>query len=94
MDNVPAPILREAFELAAPQEDSRSVGRAQLNDLKRAIVIVTNATLGDYGATTESARTQLAGQLIDFFGQRDFEGLMRTLRSDASIETGVTVVAN
>ena len=94
VDNVPAPILREAFELAAPQEDSRSVGRAQLNDGKRAIVIVTNATLGDYGATTESARTQLAGQLIDFFGQRDFEGLMRTLRSDASIETGVTVVAN
>ena len=93
-DDVPKPILREAFELAVPREDSRSVGRARLSDGKRAIVVVTNVTLGDFGATTESERTQLARQLIDFFGQRDFEGLMRTLRSDAAIETGMTVVAN
>ena len=93
-DDVPKPILREAFELAVPHEDSRSVGRARLSDGKRAVVVVTNVTLGDFGATTESERTQLARQLIDFFGQRDFEGLMRTLRSGAAIETGMTVVAN
>ena len=44
--------------------------------------------------TTEFERLQLTDQLTDFFGQRDFEGLMQTLRSDASIETGLTVTAN
>ena len=94
VDNVPTPILRQAFELAVPGERSRSVGETQLEDGKRAIVLVTNANLGDFGATTEFERLQLTDQLTDFFGQRDFEGLIQTLRSDASIETGVTVTAN
>ncbi len=94
VDNVPTPILQQAFELAAPGERSRSVGETQLEDGNRAIVLVTNANLGDFGATTEFERLQLSDQLTDFFGQRDFEGLMQTLRSDASIETGVTVAAN
>ena len=94
VDNVPTPILQQAFELAVPGERSRSVGETQLEDGKRAIVLVTNANLGDFGATTEFERLQLTDQLTDFFGQRDFEGLIRTLRSDASIETGVTVTAN
>ena len=93
-DSVPTPILQRAFELAAPGERSRSVGETQLEDGKRAIVLVTNANLGDFGATTEFERLQLADQLTDFFGQRDFEGLIQTLRSDASIETGMTVTAN
>ena len=93
-DSVPTPILQRAFELAAPDERSRSVGETQLEDGKRAIVLVTNANLGDFGATTEFERLQLADQLTDFFGQRDFEGLIQTLRSDASIETGMTVTAN
>ena len=93
-DNVPTPILRQAFELAVPGERSRSVGETQLEDGKRAIVLVTNANLGDFGATTEFERLQLTDQLTDFFGQRDFEGLIQTLRSDASIETGVTFSAN
>ena len=94
VDNVPTPILKQAFELAVPGERSRSVGETQLEDGKRAIVLVTNANLGDFGATTEFERLQLTDQLTDFFGQRDFEGLIQTLRSDASIETGVTVTAN
>ncbi len=94
VDNVPTPILQRAFELAVPGERSRSVGETQLEDGKRAIVLVTNANLGDFGATTEFERLQLTDQLTDFFGQRDFEGLIQTLRSDASIETGVTVTAN
>ncbi|MCH2333745.1 MAG: SurA N-terminal domain-containing protein [Pseudomonadales bacterium] len=94
VDNVPTPILQQAFELAVPGERSRSVGETQLEDGKRAIVLVTNANLGDFGATTEFERLQLTDQLTDFFGQRDFEGLIQTLRSDASIETGVTVTAN
>ena len=93
-DSVPTPILQRAFELAAPGERSRSVGETQLEDGKRAIVLVTNASLGDFGATTEFERLQLTDQLTDFFGQRDFEGLIQTLRSDASIETGMTVTAN
>ena len=94
VDSVPTPILQRAFELAVPGERSRSVGETQLEDGNRAIVLVTNANLGDFGATTEFERLQLSDQLTDFFGQRDFEGLMQTLRSDASIETGVTVAAN
>ena len=94
VDSVPTPILQQAFELAVPGERSRSVGETQLEDGKRAIVLVTNANLGDFGATTEFERLQLTDQLTDFFGQRDFEGLIQTLRSDASIETGVTVTAN
>ena len=94
VDNVPTPILQQAFELPVPGERSRSVGETQLEDGKRAIVLVTNANLGDFGATTEFERLQLTDQLTDFFGQRDFEGLIQTLRSDASIETGVTVTAN
>jgi len=94
LDTVPGPILRRAFELAAPAERSRSVGEARLEDGKRAIVLVTNASLADFGATTEVERLQLADQLTDYFGQRDFQGLMRTLRSDASVETGITVVSN
>ena len=93
-DSVPTPILQRAFELAAPGERSRSVGETQLEDGKRAIVLVTNASLGDFGATTEFERLQLTDQLTDFFGQRDFEGLIQTLRSDASIDTGMTVTAN
>ena len=93
-DSVPTPILQRAFELAAPGERSRSVGETQLEDGKRAIVLVTNANLGDFGATTEFDRLQLTDQLTEFFGQRDFEGLIQTLRSDASIETGMTVTAN
>ncbi|MEE3133579.1 MAG: SurA N-terminal domain-containing protein [Pseudomonadota bacterium] len=94
VDNVPTPILQRAFELAVPGGRSRSVGETRLEDGNRAIVLVTNANLGDFGATTEFERLQLSDQLTDFFGQRDFEGLMQTLRSDASIETGVTVAAN
>ncbi len=94
VDNVPTPILQQAFELAVRGERSRSIGETQLEDGNRAIVLVTNANLGDFGATTEFERLQLTDQLTDFFGQRDFEGLMQTLRSDASIETGLTVTAN
>jgi len=94
VDNVPTPILQQAFELALPGDRSRSIGETQLEDGNRAIVLVTNANLGDFGATTEFERLQLTDQLTDFFGQRDFEGLIQTLRSDASIETGLTVTAN
>ena len=94
VDNVPTPILQQAFELAVRGERSRSIGETQLEDGNRAIVLVTNANLGDFGATTEFERLQLTDQLTDFFGQRDFEGLMQTLRSDASIETGLTITAN
>ena len=94
VDNVPTPILQQAFELAVPGDRSRSIGETQLEDGNRAIVLVTNANLGDFGATTEFERVQLTDQLTDFFGQRDFEGLMQTLRSDASIETGLTITAN
>ncbi|MEC8868789.1 MAG: SurA N-terminal domain-containing protein [Pseudomonadota bacterium] len=94
LDTVPGAILQRAFEITAPAERSRSVGEVQLEDGKHAIVLVTNANLGDFGATTEVQRLQLTDQLTDYFGQRDFEGLMQTLRSDASIETGVTVIPN
>ena len=94
VEGVPAPILQQAFELAVPGKRSRSVGQAQLENGERAVVLLTNVSLGEFGATTEGERVRLTDQLTDYFGQRDFEGLMQTLRADASIETKVAVTVN
>lgn len=83
--SVPAEILATAFEMAAPEPGQPQSDIAALVNGSRALVRLSNVTLGDYSAMSEADRTALSRSLRQLVANQDLTALVRTLRADASI---------
>ena len=84
---VPTEILTVSFEMAAPPDGERASDIASLANGSRALVLLSNVSLGDYGAMTDTDRTALARSLAQLTTNQDIAALVRTLRADASISS-------
>lgn len=83
--SVPAEIRATAFEMVAPEQGERASDVAALGDGSRALVVLSNVVLRDYGAMSEADRNTLARSLEQFVASQGLAALTRTLRADASI---------
>ncbi|MCY3623506.1 MAG: SurA N-terminal domain-containing protein [Gammaproteobacteria bacterium] len=83
--SVPAEIRATAFEMVAPEKGQRASDVAALGDGSRALVVLSNVVLRDYGAMSEADRNALARSLEQLVASQGLEALVRTLRGDASI---------
>lgn len=83
--SVPAEIRATAFEMAAPAQGERASDVAALGDGSRALVVLSNVVLRDYGAMSEADRNTLARSLEQLAAGQNLDALIRTLRADASI---------
>ena len=79
-------ILRAAFEMTAPAPGDREAEVATLADGSRALVLLSNVSLGDYAAVTEADRATLATSLGQLNAERDYAALLMSLRLDAAID--------
>ena len=84
---VPTEILTVSFEMAAPPDGERASDIASLANGSRALVLLSNVSLGDYGAMTDTDRTALARSLAQLTTNQDIAAVVRTLRADASISS-------
>jgi len=84
---VPGPIADRAFKMRTPPAGEREADIAVLADGSRALVLLSNVALADYGAMSETEIAQLAEAFEAASGQRDFAAALSTLRAEASIET-------
>ena len=83
--SVPAEIRAAAFDMAAPPQGERVSDVAALADGSRALVVLSNVVLRDYGAMSEADRRILAQELDRLAAGQNLDALVRTLRADASI---------
>ena len=83
--SVPAEIRATAFEMVAPEKGERASDVAALGDGSRALVVLSNVVLRDYGAMSDADRNTLARSLEQFVASQGLAALTRTLRADASI---------
>lgn len=83
--SVPAEIRATAFEMVAPEQGERASDVAALGNGSRALVVLSNVVLRDYGAMSEADRNTLARSLEQFVASQGLAALTRTLRADASI---------
>ena len=83
---VPTEILGKTFEMAAPVDGNREAEVATLADGSRALVLLSNVTLGDYSTIPETDRATLTTSLGQLNSERDFAALLRSLRATASVE--------
>lgn len=83
--DVDAAIIEVAFKMPAPAPEQRETDVATLANGSRAVVVLSNVVLGDYGAVAEADRTTLEEALQRLDGERDFRAMLATLRADASI---------
>ena len=79
-------ILRTAFEMTAPAPGDREAEVATLADGSRALVLLSNVSLGDFAAVTEADRATLATSLGQLNAERDYAALLQSLRLDAAID--------
>lgn len=84
---VPQPIVRTAFKMAAPAPDERSTDVAVFDDGSRAVVVLSAVNLADFDALTEADRNAVGQSLQSAAASRDRAALLATLRSDASVST-------
>ena len=84
---VPGEILTVGFEMAAPPDGERASDIASLANGSRALVLLSDVSLGDYGAMTEADRTVLARSLEQLNANQDIAAVVRTLRTGASISS-------
>ncbi|MDE0039699.1 MAG: SurA N-terminal domain-containing protein [Gammaproteobacteria bacterium] len=83
--SVPAEIRATAFEMVAPPKGERVSDVSALGDGSRALVVLSNVVLRDYGAMSEADRSALARWVEQLVAGQNLEALIRTLRADASI---------
>ncbi|MYD97365.1 MAG: hypothetical protein F4X98_08255 [Gammaproteobacteria bacterium] len=83
--DVPQAILTLAFEMTAPSPGERQSDIAILADGSRALVLLSGVTLGDYGALTEDERNFMAQSLEQLRASQDLGAVVRSLRTEASI---------
>ena len=82
---VPSGIVNTAFEIAAPPAGERGTDVATLSDGSRALVVLSNVTLADYAAVSDSDRAALAEFVQGAVAERDYLALLESLRADASV---------
>lgn len=82
---VPLAIAELAFELPAPVAGERETDVATLADGSRAVVVLSDVALADYGTLSEAQRAATEEALQRLNGERDFGSLLATLRATASI---------
>lgn len=84
--DLPPAIVELAFGMPAPPAGDRETDVAVLANGSRAVVVLSNVVLGDYGAVAEADRDATAEALQRLNGERDYSGLLATLRATASID--------
>ena len=84
-DDVPAGIIKAAFEMSAPPAGEREIDVAALANGSRAVVVLSNVTLADYAAVSDSDRTAMAEAVKREVAERDPLALLATLRANASV---------
>lgn len=85
--DVPGPIADAAFNMRAPPPGEREADIALLEDGSRALVLLSNVALADYGAMSETELADLTQVLESVNARRDFAAVLATVRGEASIET-------
>ena len=85
--DVPGPIAEAAFKMRTPPSGEREAEVAVLEDGSRALVLLSNVALADYGAMSEAELENLASVFETASAQRDFAAVLATVRGEASIET-------
>jgi len=83
--DVPEAILALAFEMNAPAPGDRGSEVATLVDGSRALVLLSNVSLGDYEALTDDERGRIEQSLKQLTANQDLSSLVRTLRAEASV---------
>lgn len=83
-DVAPA-IVELAFRMPAPPTGERETDVGVLADGSRAVVVLSNVALGDYGALPVVDRNAMAEAMRTLSGERAYGGLLATLRATASI---------
>ena len=84
--DAPPQVADLAFQMQAPAPDAREADVAVLGDGSRALVLLSNVALADYGALSETDITGLADTLEAGSGVRDYAAVLATLRAEASID--------
>ena len=84
-NDAPPAIVELAFGMPAPPTGERETDVAVLANGSRAVVVLSNVALGDYGALPEADRDAMAEAMQNLGGERAYSGLLATLRADASI---------
>ena len=84
--DVEAEILRTAFEMTAPAPGERESEVATLADGSRALVLLSGVSLADFDTVAEADRTALQTAASRMNAERDYAGLLQSLRLDASID--------
>ncbi len=83
--SVPGEVLAVAFAMPVPRGEAREADVATLGNGSRALVVLSNVYLGDYGAMTEADRTALTRSLDQLVANQQVAAVVRTLRTDASV---------
>lgn len=83
--DVPPAIVELAFGMPAPPAGERETDIAVLANGSRAVVVLSNVALGDYGALPVVDRDAMAEAMQTLGGERAYSGLLATLRATASI---------
>ncbi len=84
--DVPPAIVELAFGMPAPPAGEREADVAVLANGSRAVVVLSNVALGDYGAVPAVDRDAMAEAMQTLGGERAYSGLLATLRATASID--------
>ena len=85
--DVPGPVADAAFNMRAPPPGEREADVALLEDGSRALVLLSDVALADYGAMSETELADLTQVFESASAQRDFAAVLATARGEASIET-------
>jgi hypothetical protein len=84
--DIPGSILQQAFLLARPENDSKSIGEATLPGGGKALITVTRVQDGQVDSLTEAELNGMRGFLADRVSRLEFAALFETLREQASIK--------
>ena len=82
---VPAAIVKTAFEMAAPVAGERQTEVATLANGSRAVLVLSNVVLADYQALSDSERTAMAEVVKREIAERDYLALLASLRANSSV---------
>ena len=84
--SVEAGVLREAFDLPAPQDGQSTLGLAELGGDRYAVIAVQGVTPGDPAAVDPAARTALREQLGRAIAGVEARALVDALRAQADVQ--------
>ena len=83
---VPSSIVEATFRAIAPVNEERTIVMADMVDGSQAVVVVSHVRLGDYGSTTDSERKSFDATLRRTASSREYNGVLKTLKGESTIE--------